>query len=225
MVKNIMKGLFIKTAIITLLIFGAGIMFGLWISQEKVGELEQTTTSLKSSIENAELQFALLDILEPEIACNYLATSAKELGKKAASLAKDVERFESSQRIDESDFIELKKEYTSTLIKDWVVLEKIKDTCNSTYITVLYFYSNENCDKCLDQGIVLTHIKDQLEQDIMIFALDSDLGLLTVDALRDSYGIEKYPALIIENVLYPGYLSLEELTSVLCSHNKELEIC
>lgn len=209
----------------TLVVFAAGVLFGLWVGQEKVTELEQTTASLKSSIETAELQFALLDVLEPDVACNYLVSTANDLGKKSDELALEVERYESTQKINERDFQSLKKEYTATLIRNWVTLEKIKDACESSYTTILYFYSNNDCSKCKDQGIVLTYIKDKLEDDVMIFALDTDLNLMTVNALKESYGIGEYPSMVIRDSKYSGFISTEEITSVLCNGNKALSIC
>lgn len=219
------KEIFIKTTAVALVVFIAGILLGLWLGQAKVSALEETTTNLRDSIENAELQFALIDILNPEIACNYLIATANDLGKKSDELASEVERYESTQKITESDFIKLKTEYTSTLIRDWVTVEKIKTTCASNYTTILYFYSNINCDTCKNQGIVLTYMKDRLKENVMIFPLDVDLGLATVNALKDSFGIDKYPSLIIENKLQSGYTSLDDIKGIMCSNNSDVSIC
>jgi len=219
------KGIFIKTTIITSIIFILGIIFGLWIGQERVSALEQTTSALKDSVETAELQFALLDVLKPEVACNYLISTASDLGNKSDELASEVERYENSQKIDDTSFSTLKKQYTTTLIRDWVTVEKIKKVCEGDYLTIIYFYSNKDCDKCEDQGIVLTYIKDVLKENVMIFALDTDLGLTTVNSLRDSFGIDSYPSLVIENKMYSEYLSLEEINKILCSYKSDLSVC
>ncbi|MDD5182295.1 MAG: hypothetical protein PHC66_03935 [Candidatus Nanoarchaeia archaeon] len=219
------KSVYIKTAVIALVIFIAGIMMGLWLGQAKVNVLELTTSDLKDSVDNAEFQFALMDILKPEIACNYLISTADELGKTSDELASEVERYESAQKIAESDFVSLKRDYTSTLIRDWVAVEKIKKACEGDYVTILYFYSNENCEDCKDQGIILTYIKDKLDGNVMIFPLDTDLDVSTVNALEESFGVQTYPSLVIENSLYSGYQSLEEVTSALCAYNNNLEIC
>ena len=167
---------------------------------------------------NAEFQFALMDILKPEVACNYLISTANDLGKKSDELASEVERYESSQKITESDFLNLKNEYTLALIRDWVSVEKIKKACNGDYVTILYFYSNKNCDQCKDQGIVLTYIKDKLGDNVMTFALDTDLNITTVNALKESFEISSYPSIVIENKMYSGYQSLEEVTAALCAY-------
>jgi len=210
---------------VTLILFGAGLLFGLWIGQEKVDALTQTTLDLESSIDNAELQFAMLDILEPEIACNYLIKSANELGKESDKLALEVERYENAQKISEKEFSALKKQYTSTIIRNWITLEKIKETCEGEYTTLLYFYSNEQCNDCESQGIILTDMKDELSEDIMIFALDAHLNMMIVNTLRDSYNIYSYPSIVIDNEKYSGLVSIEELTDILCEQNEKLEIC
>jgi len=195
------------------------------MGQEKVSELSDVTSSLKDSIETAELQFALLDVLKPEVACNYMISSANELGKKSDELASEVERYENSQKIDDISFAALKKEYTITLIRDWITVEKIKKACQGDYLTILYFYSNKNCEHCKDQGIVLTYVKDVLKDNVMIFSLDTDLDSITVNSLRDSFGITEYPSIVVEDKVLNGFTSLEEITKILCDYKSTSDLC
>lgn len=209
----------------TLVIFILGIIFGIWLGQDRVSELEQTTNELRLSIETAELQFSLLDVLSPEITCNYLSTATDELGKKSDELASEVDRYESSQKITEKEFLNLKQEYTVTLIRDWIAVEKIKEICNGNYSTILYFYSNDNCGRCKDQGIVLTYIKDTFDGDVMIFSLDTGLDMAIVNTLRDSFHVTGYPSVVINNKKYSEFMSADEITDILCKENPTSALC
>lgn len=217
--------IFIKTAFLTTAIFLVGIVFGLWLGQERVSQLETDLSSLRSGIDNAELQFLLLDVFKGNISCTYLLKEADSLGSESAELAVQVERYENAQKIDDTTFRELKSSYTALLIKDWLVLEKIKQTCAGNYATVLYFYSNEVCDRCQDQGIVLTYLKEKLKSELMVFAIDGDLGLNVVEGLKDSYSITEYPSLVINGEPHIGYQDLNTTTGILCDFNPEFSVC
>lgn len=217
--------IFIKAAILTTAVFLLGLFFGLWIGQEKVSELETDLSSLRGNIENTELQFLFLDVIKGNLSCNFLLSEANALGDESGRLAVQVERYENAQKIDDASYKQLKLSYTTVLIKDWLVLEKIKKTCNGQYATVLYFYSNKNCQKCQDQAIVLSYLKEKLKNGIMIFALDGDIGHNVVEALKQAYRINTYPTLVINGEAYKGYLDLNQTKEILCEYNKEFNIC
>jgi len=217
--------MYIKTALVTTAIFAVGVLLGMWMGEQKVNELEQTLNVLKGNLEDTELQFMFLDTMKSNISCSYLNRQASQLGTESDQLGKEVERYEISQKIDETTFNALKKNYNIVLIRDWLTIEKIKQMCDAKYATVLYFYSNKNCDKCQDQGIVLSYLKGKLKQDIMIFALDSDLGVNIVDALKVSYDITSYPTLIINGEVHRGYSDLNQTTQILCDYNSNFSIC
>ena len=210
--------IYIKALIITLIVFSLGVYIGLEIGKTKMNEIQTGVNDLKSSIEEVELEFLFLDTMgNTEISCNYFNEEAKRLGDIAGKLGKEVEIYENSKKLDESSFSELKKEYTLILIKNWLTIEKIKKSCEGDYVTVLYFYSNTNCNKCEDQGIILSYYKEKLNKKLQVFAIDGDLNLNLVRALKESYNITEYPTLIVDNEVHKGYFDKEEVKEILCS--------
>jgi thiol-disulfide isomerase/thioredoxin len=222
---TITDNVYLRAAVLTTVVFTVGVIIGLWLGQEKVSSLETGLTNLKGSIANTELQFLLLDTLKGNMSCNYLLTQADSLANESGVLAVEVDRYENAQKIDDASFVQLKTSYITVLINDWLTLEKIKRTCGGTYATVLYFYSNKKCDKCLDQGIVLSYLKEKLGNDIMTFALDGDLGMSVVNSLKAAYGITEYPTLVINGDVYNGYTDLNKTTRSLCSYNSNFSVC
>ena len=151
--------------------------------------------------------------------------TASKLGEEAGGMAYDVETYENSQKLDSSSFYELKKKYTNTLIRNWLTIEKIKKTCDGQYTTILYFYSNKDCEFCEEQGIVLSYFKEKLEDDIMILAFDTDLGVDAVSALKESFEITAYPGVVINGEKYQEFKDKAEITEILCDFNDDLKIC
>lgn len=222
---TVTDNVYIRAAVLTTIVFTIGLIIGLWLGQEKVSSLETDLTNLKGNIDDAELQFLLLDTLKGNTSCTYLLTQANSLGEESGKLAAEVEKYENAQKIDDAAFRTLKSSYTTVLIKDWLTLEKIKKTCNGTYATVLYFYSNKDCDKCQDQAIVLSYLKEKLKENLMTFAIDGNIGIPVIDSLKGAYGVTAYPTLVINGEIYRGYINLTETTNVLCNYNNNFSIC
>lgn len=217
--------IFLKVGIVTTLIFVSGLMFGMLIGSQKVSELELTISKLDEDIQNADLQFLFFNTMNQNISCKFLSHEASRLSEQADDLGREVSMYENSKKISEKSFYEMKKRYTSILIKDWLMVEKIKRTCGENYTTVLYFYSNNNCDRCQEQGIVLTYLKEKLKNEFLVFAIDGDISLEIVNLLKDAYGIKEYPSLVINGEVHNGFTDLDELKEITCKYNSNLTIC
>lgn len=214
-----MAGIDIKTHATALLIssfiFIIGIIIGWYLSKEKIDVLEDTILDLTSTVENVELQLSFLDIVGPKISCEYLTSEANRLGEEAGDLGDKVSAYESNRKIEDSSYIETKSRYMSVLIRDWLVLERIKKTCSSNYTTMLFFYEEE-CPECEDQGTVLSHYKEILNNDVMIFALDHTLNHTAITAFEKAFNINEFPSIVVNMETYSGFMNLEETKDILC---------
>ena len=217
--------IFIRTALITLVVFFAGIGLGLMIGGEKVSSLERTVAELNSDISDIELHFLFMDVMSENVPCNYFLNEAERLGSITDEMGREVERYEQSDRLRDKDFVELKQRYTSMLMRNWLTLEKIKLSCDSEYITILYFYDRNNCDRCEEQGLILSNLKDKLGRDVMVFAIDAGINMRMVEGLKESYDIETYPTLIVNGNKYTGYHNQQETRELVCSYNHALSVC
>ncbi len=215
----------IKTALVTTFIFVTGIIFGLWLGTERVGELDRTMIELEESIKSAELQLMFFDIMGEEISCNYLEQQRWEISSETDALGREVERYENSMKLDEDSFFELKERYTLSMLRSWLNVENIKGKCDADFVTVLYFYSNKYCDTCEEQGIILSFYKEKLEGNLLIYSIDSDLDLQIVNMLKDVYEVEEYPVLVINREIYTGFRNTGEIKGILCEENPALKIC
>ena len=215
----------LKAGLITTFIFVTGIIFGLWIGTERVGELDRTIQELEASVKSAELQLMFFDVMEEEISCEYLLKRRWAISEEAEKLGKEVERFEASMKLDEESFYDLKERYTLSLLRSWLGVERIKNACDADFVTVVYFYSNLYCGKCEEQGIILSYYKEKLGNDLLVYSIDSDLNLEIVEMLKDVYGVNQYPFLVINNQRYEGFRDAAELRNLFCEENIQLNIC
>jgi glutaredoxin len=214
MVKSkVSKRIFALAAVITIIIFIIGIYFGYFISEEKFNSLKIDFERLQLQQKDTELESNLLNF----IGLNSCESLNYELDK-ATSMASDLGgrvSYYDSEIIKNPEFYTLKKQYILTLIQYWSYWELYKKNCNSSVNTILYFYSIDGCDDCSKQGFVLTYLKQRYPKEIMIFALDYNEDLYSLNLLKNVYGIKTTPTLIINKEKYEGLKDLNSLKEVL----------
>jgi hypothetical protein len=211
---------YIVSAAITLFILFMGIYLGIFLSKGKIEQLQSELKSLKLKQEDLMFELSLF-ALNKNISCNILTQALEKVVDEAGKLGDKVSLYETTEKIKDESFYELKKDYTLTLIRYWIYVEEIKKNCDKgNLVTVLYFYSNRDCFDCLSQGTILTYMKQKYPQNLMVFALDYDLDLSIISSLKRVYGVQKVPSLVINGEKYEGLVTLEKLSEILCSKYK-----
>lgn len=192
------------------LVLTATIMVGMFymgqeLSDQKVDSLTQQMERLTVERESQDLSRRLAENL-PTNNCEALNAAVRQTIADVESLRKQVATYEQSQKIDNPDFKLLKKQYTNLLIEYWLTTKKIEERCGSNIVKVLYIYADQRqCERCKDQGTVLTKYRQQYDDQLLVFPLDSTLDLPTVNVLIDAYNIDQYPALIVQGDAYTGF--------------------
>lgn len=211
--KRITWPFYLVTFVITALVFISGVYFGFFLNRAKSSELQEMVSDLDKIRTEQELNLLLIDYL-PNKTCDIMRYELEEIIPRINELEKEVTFYEDTRKFEESSYMETKKDYMINQIKYWLYMEKLKSSCDLNVTTLIYFYSNRECDLCRNQGIVLDYMKNRHKSDLMIFALDTDLGMNSIEIIRKSYGIETLPALIVNEKIYGGFVnrtSLEEI--------------
>ena len=94
-------------------------------------------------------------------------------------------------------------------------MKKISQQCNDKTAFILYFYSNQSCDDCQDQGFVLTKIHELYPQ-IRIYSFDYDYNIPTIETLKSIYNIKnQLPALYINGKVTYGLKTLDQIKKLI----------
>jgi len=108
----------------------------------------------------------------------------------------------------------------------WILSNKIKNTCNSDFLPILYFFSNENtCYNCKDQAVILNHLRIKSDNHLMIFSLDAEFEG-TISLLKNKYNVtnDQVTVVIGEENFY-NYMDIETATKNICSIDKNVNFC
>lgn len=209
--KKLNVKILISALAISGLLFSAGFYTGYSINREKMSSIEGEIRNINRDVENFQLQFLLFDVLGEKSACPLLKATLSDINRRSYEIGSELESMETDSGVlNYEEYITLKKEYSRTLVGYWLLANKFEEACETDINTVLYFFSKE-CNRCEDQGFVLTYLKRKYGQKLLVFALDADLGEPSIETLKDYYEIDVYPSLVVNEELYEGFHPVEEL--------------
>ena len=218
-------GLYLKTFVISAAIFSFGLIIGLYIENFFVSDLSARAAIVENSVREIELEMLYFQGLSDTYSCDFLNAIVRKTNNNLDTLAGELQYSEKNVLFTTEEIKSVKTTYTSLLIKDWLLQERIKRSCGTNTVTVLYFYSTEDCDDCITQGNVLTLLKSIFKEKLMVFPIDIQIDLSMIDILMDRFNATTMPALVIDDKTYTGIVGKAELTAIICDKLPEIEEC
>lgn len=202
------------TFLITAVIFATAIYVSNYFSQKKMNEIKDIESRIAVDILASETQFSLLS----ELSCREISSGL--LSKELATLGDKLSYTEGNRGSDDPEVLNLKKYYSLLQIKDFLLMQKIKDRCGSSPessgLFIMYFYSNEgDCPDCQKEGFVLTKLRQDYPE-LRVYAFDYNLDLSALETLISIYNIEKeMPVLLINEKAYYGFKSVDDIKEIM----------
>jgi uncharacterized protein YneF (UPF0154 family) len=210
--------IYVKAFLITVLVFIFGLFVGLNIERFMLSNLEKRSSSVESSIRDIELELLYFQGLGEKDSCTFLKEVVRKTNNMLDVMADQLGSYNENDILFTSGQIaDMKATYTSLLIKDWILQDRIKKECNSTVVSVLFFYSTKDCDDCVVQGDVLTLLKDMFKDRLMVFPLDVDVDSDMIGILMSKFGVKSTPSLVVNGRLYSGIVQKDKLKNSICS--------
>lgn len=199
------------TFIITAVIFVTAIFLSNYFSQKKINEIKNIESRIAVDILASETQFSLLS----ELSCKDI--SSEFLSKELASLGDKLSYMEQNRDSDDAEVLNLKKYYSLLQIKDFLLMQKIKERCGGKTLSLIYFYSNveNDCNDCQREGFVLTRLREEYPE-LRVYSFDYNLSLSTLQTLISIYKIKnEQPVLLINDKVYYGFKSIEDIKEIM----------
>ena len=207
---KIQKSKYLTVFALTTLIFLLGLLFGNFVSNTKLKQLNNIQEDVKVDSMAIELQFQLL----AEDPCS--AINATPLTDELYDLSSKLEFMENSLGKTNKNVLRLKEYYSLLELRHWLLLKKTKKECNENTILILYFYSNmQDCRKCEEQGYVLTYIRKKFPN-VRLYAFDINLGNVALDTVKKIYINKKgLPVIVINDNAYYGFMDRDAIEKII----------
>ncbi len=211
-----MVSVFTKVFLLTVIVFAAGIMVGIWLDSARVEDLREVITKQDLSFNDVRLQNLYYQTFSNDSAfCDSAAKSNADFSYKIYQEGLELEKAEAVNRFS-AQLIDQKKRYTLLQLQFWLNSVYLKDKCGKNYATVLYFYSQYNQEVSNDQNVQSRVILDLINkcgpEKLLSAPIPIDLDIGMVNLLKEKYGIAKTPSILInEKTLLEGLQSKEDL--------------
>ena len=209
---------YFRAGVITLLIFLAGLLFGVWLDNFRLAEIRQSFSQIE------------IETADASLLSQYFKTLGKDACAQALQQNLDFNHriYQDGQRIEKAiaasgltPELELEqKRYVLLQTTFWFNSLELKKQCNFNYSTVVYLFAQkdlpatEQVTNKLQSGILLD-LKEKCGNKIMLVPLEADLNLAIVQAIMKQYNVQKLPAIIINtNQTFQGLTTFQKLNEV-----------
>ncbi len=217
------KKLLIIASITTIILYFMGILTGYFVqvkvfsrTQEELEKVQEEFYDYNQNLENIQLEQLYLTTHQGELSCKILVSTIDEMHNNLAyfwsRLPSKLEVYEKYSEV-QPEYVKLKRDYTLLSIRTWLLSLDVKEKCGEEIIPALYFYSRD-CDSCIDQSYVLDNLKEE-NPNFSAFIVDFNLDEPIVKIIKNVYNVTEVPSFIIDDKLYPGYQSLEQMKKII----------
>lgn len=204
---NIRKYIFVF--LLTCFIFLTAFYISNYINNKKAKNIKFTEDKISVDILSLETQFELLQ----DASCKVLGGST--LSDDLDNLGEKLTYAENQNVIDDLDFQTLKKYYSILEIKDYLLMKKMDKRCSKNAVSIIYFYSIEDCGDCKRQGYILTDLREKYPE-LRVYTFDYNLDSSAVKTLISLNKVpNKLPALIMNDKVFSGLYTKEKIEEIL----------
>lgn len=197
------KNAFWEALLVTILIFGLGVFFGVILENWRVGNVDLLVQKAELSLLDLQVQDKLYT--EQTYDCDTATEEIMKFADKIFEEAKVLDRYESSMRLTENIRIQHTK---YDLLRALLLINSInvRETCNSTYQELVYFYLYNKDDVGIKtkQNVfsrLLREIKEEKGSEVLLIPIAADNDLSSVNLIMTRYGIDinDVPVIVINS--------------------------
>lgn len=199
---------YVYAFLLTAAIFVTALVLSNHLGQKKIQELRSIQDQIAIDILSSEVQTALLE----QFSCRDVANNA--LSQELGSLGEKLAFMEESRGTDDAEVMALKRYYSLLQIKDYILMNKVREKCGTRNEFIIYFYGPD-CADCERQGHVLTKLRQDYP-DLRVYSFDYTMDLSAIKTLISVNRVKPtLPALLIREENYYGFKAVEDLKQII----------
>jgi len=182
-----------------ILIFGVGLILGFYFENSRNQQVEKNLINSEVNVLDSQLMQQINENFD--IGCTESKEKLIALADSIYSEAQLLEKYSSSSQL--TDILEvLHKRYDILRLILWTQSIELKKKCGSDFNTVVYIYQYKDPSvKVKSEQITFSRFLEDLKvkygQEIILIPIAGDLDLKSVDLVKNSYSIDSYPAIIV----------------------------
>lgn len=226
--RSISQQRYLVAAVVTALIFALGLLLGLVIDYERVQAVEEKYFEHELDYRSLQLQFSFLDAMSQDVqSCAAFEKAIENAVAELGDSLEQVQQYQSLSATQKANYRAIERRYILDNFRYWIVVEEAKSICPMQRLSVLYFYSADNCPSCPDQGVILTYFKKKYGDSLLVFPINVDVAKDEpfIGMVQSRFNITSYPSIVIDDRTFVGVVDRDRLGSVICEEFGLEEAC
>lgn len=213
------KHAFWQALIFTIVIFGLGLLLGVFLEDSREDSARQALLKSELNILDDQLRDRIIE--DFGVDCDLAKKSLFDFADKIYDEAFRLEVYDGSSQFNRESFYTLHRRYDLLRTLLWTEAVTLKDTCDEDFHTVVYLYeyASDDIDVESKQNFysrLLLELKEKYEGEILLIPIAGNTELSSVELLKENYGISELPILIIdEDRKVNEIVTLEELEDII----------
>lgn len=194
------KYVFWQALLSAIFIFGVGLLLGFWLESSRANKVE--TGLLNSEINVLDNQLIQMVNENFDIECEPAVDNLINFADMIYWEARELENYDAKAQLTD-EFKILHRRYDVLRMILWNQAVELKKRCGADFHTVVYIYKYEDVSFGLKAEQVtfsrfLGDMKERYGNEIILIPIAGDLGLSSIELIKDKYDIEKYPVIVID---------------------------
>ncbi|MFZ5955372.1 MAG: hypothetical protein ACOYT4_03020 [Nanoarchaeota archaeon] len=209
------KHIFWEALLITLFIFGLGILLGIYIENGRASDISEIYLQSEINLLDIRVQTEILNL--NNINCAQIIQKNIEFGDEIYKDAEILGRYEGAGKLTDV-LLEHHRRYDALRALFWVNSIRIKEKCNDQFHTVVYLYdynpkTSEEKTKQYVFSKFLYDLKQEQGNNIVLIPIARNLNLTSVDLLANTYNIKETSIIVDENLTITRLEDLEKINA------------
>jgi len=216
-IRRISVRLYLAAAALFVVIIAAGWVLAELVNLGRAGELERRWSRQQAWWNHVQLLHSEVQRRPSTESCVETRSALLDSVEHMGAMLRKLESYGTSPFGNSNDrLLVLKRELMKVTLAQWEIATKLRQACGSAPPPVLYLYSGKRCWGCSIQQKVLLLIQRSHCPELLAFSVDVDLAPPEeVSRLIGFYAVTSFPASIIAEAKYEGFLSRNTLHKIL----------
>ncbi len=212
---NVPKSIFWTSLLLTVLIFGAGLLIGTYFDSMRSDQIYEDLRANELDTESYLVGQSFWDTFGGDD-CEFSEQRLNSISFELANLGQYLNSYEKKSLFADKEYEYLARRYFLLEIKGYILFNNLKENCNVTSDVILFFYSPEDSES-EKQGYVLDKAVQRSNSTLDIFSINKNYeGDESINTLLLYYNITTAPTLIINGEKKKeGYIGYSELMKLL----------
>jgi hypothetical protein len=208
---------FWQALVFTIIVFGLGLVMGLFIEESRANEVQEMLLASELSFLDEQLRNRV--VKDFGVGCDEAIDSTYEFADRIYWEAVKMEQYDSAHKF--RDVLKLMhKRYDLLRMMMWTEAKELRKTCGDEFHTVAYIYSYDTEDVNqraiqISLGKVLEDFKAKYGRDVLLIPMAGNLDLESIDLMKTKFDVSELPVVIIdEREVLNGLVTVEDLEEV-----------